>query len=51
VLDHGRIVEEGTHESLLEAGGRYATLYQTYFRHQSVDYAPWIAGSASEPVP
>jgi ABC-type multidrug transport system fused ATPase/permease subunit len=51
VLDHGRIVEEGTHESLLEAGGRYATLYQTYFRHQSVDYAPWMAGSGSEPVP
>ncbi|HEY7975699.1 MAG TPA: ABC transporter ATP-binding protein, partial [Ktedonobacterales bacterium] len=40
VLDHGRIVEEGTHDSLLERGGRYAQLYNTYFRHQSADYVP-----------
>lgn len=38
VLDHGRILEEGTHDSLLEQGGHYATLYNTYFRHQSLDY-------------
>jgi ABC-type multidrug transport system fused ATPase/permease subunit len=40
VLDHGRIVEEGTHDSLLARGGRYAQLYNTYFRHQSADYVP-----------
>lgn len=27
VLDHGRIVEQGRHEELLEAGGYYASLY------------------------
>ncbi|MEV6347381.1 ABC transporter ATP-binding protein [Actinoplanes sp. NPDC051851] len=26
VIDHGRILESGTHESLLDEGGRYATL-------------------------
>jgi ATP-binding cassette subfamily B protein len=32
VLDRGRLVESGTHASLLEQGGLYATLYQTQFR-------------------
>ena len=38
VLDHGRIVEEGAHEELLGRGGEYASLYNTYFRHQSLEY-------------
>lgn len=38
VLDHGRIIEDGTHDGLLEAGGHYAELYNTYFRHQSLEY-------------
>jgi ABC-type multidrug transport system fused ATPase/permease subunit len=40
VLDHGEIVEEGTHRSLLAAGGRYCDVYNTYFRHQSPNYVP-----------
>ncbi len=30
-MDHGTIVEQGTHDSLLEAGGAYATLYNSQF--------------------
>ncbi len=32
VLDRGRIVEQGTHDGLLERGGLYAQLYQQQFR-------------------
>jgi len=32
VVDGGRIVEQGAHEELLEAGGLYADLYHTQFR-------------------
>ena len=32
VLDHGRIIESGTHDELLKKGGLYATLYQMQFR-------------------
>ena len=38
VLDGGRVLEEGTHQTLLAAGGHYAELYDTYFRHQSLEY-------------
>ena len=40
VLDHGKIVEEGSHVALMLAGGRYADLYNTFFRHQNPDYKP-----------
>jgi len=38
VMDHGAIIEEGSHDGLLRQGGHYATLYNTYFRHQSLAY-------------
>lgn len=38
VLEKGRITEEGSHDFLMENGGHYADLYNTYFRHQSLDY-------------
>ncbi len=31
VMDHGRIVEHGTHHSLLELGGHYARLHEAQF--------------------
>jgi ABC-type multidrug transport system fused ATPase/permease subunit len=31
VVEAGRVVERGTHEELLDAGGRYAGLYRTQF--------------------
>jgi ABC-type multidrug transport system fused ATPase/permease subunit len=37
VMDHGRIIDEGTHESLMSRGGHYAELYNAYFRHQSLE--------------
>ena len=37
VMEKGRIIEEGNHEGLV-AGGHYSTLYNTYFRHQSLEY-------------
>ena len=38
VMEKGRIIEEGNHNGLLEKGGHYGTLYNTYFRHQSLAY-------------
>ncbi len=38
VLEKGQIIEEGNHDTLLAQGGHYASLYNTYFRHQSLAY-------------
>jgi ABC-type multidrug transport system fused ATPase/permease subunit len=34
------VLEQGSHAALMAAGGAYASLYDTYFRHQSPDYDP-----------
>ncbi len=33
VMENGRLVEQGTHDTLLSQDGLYATLYETQFRH------------------
>ena len=40
VMKAGAIIEQGSHNSLLKQAGHYAELYNTYFRHQSLDYRP-----------
>lgn len=38
IFREGEIIEEGDHAALMAAGGHYAELYDTYFRHQSLGY-------------
>jgi ATP-binding cassette subfamily B protein len=38
VLRDGQILEEGNHAALMSRRGHYAELYDTYFRHQSLEY-------------
>ncbi len=37
VIDEGRVVEQGTHEELLEQGGLYSRLYELQFRGEEED--------------
>ena len=47
VLDHGRIVERGSHAELLEAGGVYAALWD---RQREADAALEVLQRADAPV-
>ena len=48
VIDGGRIVQRGSHDELLAAGGLYAELYHTQFAQQ--EPAPPASGLASVPA-
>jgi len=54
VIESGQVVETGTHEELLEAGGLYADLYLTQFKHQESqddNRSPERERDAAETVP
>jgi ABC-type multidrug transport system fused ATPase/permease subunit len=36
-MEKGKIIEEGTHQSLITKNGKYGTLYNQYYEHQSLD--------------
>ena len=48
VMNHGDIIEQGTHEELLEAGGFYANLYNAQFTTGGdIDSAAEVAGAGA----
>ncbi len=48
VLDHGELVEQGNHDSLMNEKGLYSELYETYFKHQSAEWISEIGNVFSE---
>ncbi len=38
VIDDAKIVEEGSHDELMKKKGTYFSLFDMYFRHQSLEY-------------
>ncbi|HHX29380.1 MAG TPA: hypothetical protein GX716_10295, partial [Firmicutes bacterium] len=40
VIEDGKIAEEGTHDELVQAKGKYASLYEAQFKKQQHRLAP-----------
>jgi ATP-binding cassette, subfamily B, multidrug efflux pump len=51
VMDNGRIVEQGTHDELLAAGGAYHRLYQAQFTRPTVDLDEGAPTAGAPPGP
>ncbi|MDH7486603.1 MAG: ABC transporter ATP-binding protein [Anaerolineae bacterium] len=51
VINDGRIVERGTHEELLAAGGIYHNLYMSQFRRETCNLEPETTAAAGTPAP
>ncbi|HEY7122599.1 MAG TPA: ABC transporter ATP-binding protein [Ktedonobacterales bacterium] len=51
ILEHGRIIERGTHESLRAAGGTYAHLYDLQLREQEEYEAQSKQLQGKRPIP
>ncbi|MGC5166053.1 ABC transporter ATP-binding protein [Luteimicrobium sp. DT211] len=49
VMEHGSIVEQGTHDALLESGGAYARLYESQFAGAVADEEDVVAAPAGPP--
>ena len=41
MLEEGRLIERGTHEELMQLGGKYAAMYQMQARNYQPDDTDW----------